>query len=59
MSILKMVVEEAVGLFHVSTSDPHRLVLHLALFMIVFASESVFVVGLNKVYSSSCKNGQI
>ena len=60
MSILKVVDEEAVGIFHVSTSDPHRLVLHLALlFMIVFASESVFDVGLNKVYSRSCKNGQI
>ena len=26
VSILKVVVEEAVGIFHVSTSDPHRLV---------------------------------
>lgn len=43
MSILKMVVEEAVGIFHVSTSDPHHLVLHLALFMNVFASESKFI----------------
>ena len=53
VSISKMVVEEVVGNFHVSTSDPHRLVLHPATFMIEFASESVFlvnfVVGLNKV----------